>query len=321
VKIGIIGCGRIGTRHLDAYQKLGDVHVVVADECETAAKALAGFPGVAAVAVDDLLDVDLDALDVCVPSPVHMPWILAGLARGLNVFCEKPLCLSYSDAAQIRDAAMSAQRNVVVGYLYRYHPAFQFMKEIIDDGVIGRPHLAVARLGGRGSHQPWKHDVDGGGVIFEMMVHMLDLVGWLLGPLENGQLLHHELLLPVRTINGQAHQALAPDCAVVSLEAGGVRAICQSDLVTTSFMNYVEVHGDNGSVTGSILDSMPTMVYCNEPRGLFDRGHNSRTVEPTNLFVKELGEFIRTVACGRFDPAPLTASVDLARFVDSLLGA
>lgn len=321
MKIGIVGCGRIGARHLDAYLKLGNVEVVITDENEAAAKALADSMRVQAVPAEELFDATLDALDVCVPSHFHLPWIMAGLERGLHVFCEKPLCLSYADSVCIRDAALSARRNVTAGYLYRYHPSFQFMKEIIDDEVIGRPHLAVARLGGRGSHQPWKHDVEGGGVIFEMMVHMFDLVGWLLGPLEHGQLLHHELLLPVRKINGDAYKAEVPDCAVVSLHAGGVQAICQSDLVTTSFMNFVEVHGDNGSVTASILDSMPTMVYCNEPRGIFDRGHNPRRIEPTNLFVRELGEFIETVASGKFDPAPLSQSVNLARFVDSLLGA
>jgi predicted dehydrogenase len=321
VKIGLIGCGRIGARHLDAYQKIGGLQIVVADEDRVAAKSLAASAQVTAVAADSLLHSGLDALDVCVPSRFHRNWILAGLERGLDVFCEKPLCLSCRDAADIRDAAMAAHRNVVVGYLYRHHPAFGFMKEIIDEGIIGSPHLALARLGGRGSHQPWKHDGDGGGAVFEMMVHMLDLVAWLLGPLEDGKMIHHELILPVRQINGTAHAAQAPDCAIASLRAGGVRVICQSDLVTPSFMNCVEVHGDNGSVAGSILDSVPAMVYCNEPRGLFDRGHNPRVMPPVNLFVRELSEFVWTVAAGRFDPGPLVASVELAGFVDSLLGA
>lgn len=321
MRVGIVGCGRIGARHLDAYLKIGGVQVTVADENEASAKALASTPGVTPVGLDDLLDTELDALDVCVPSYAHHSWILAGLQHGLHVFCEKPLCLSHPDAVEVRQAAMSARRNVVVGYLYRHHPAFQFMKEVIDDGTIGNPHLALARLGGRGSHQAWKHDVTGGGAIFEMMVHMLDLMEWLLGPLDNGHLLHHELLLPVRQINGDALPVRAPDCAIASLEAGGVRAICQSDLVTPSFMNYVEVQGENGSASASILDLMPTTVYCNEPRGLFDRGHNPRQFEPVNLFVKELSEFIMTVELGRFDVGPLDSSVDLAYFVDSLLGA
>jgi predicted dehydrogenase len=320
VRVGIIGCGRIGARHLDAYQKIGDVQVVVSDENEAATKGLAELPGVRAAAPDDLLDMEIDALDVCVPSFAHRAWILAGLQRGLHVFCEKPLCLNHRDAREIHDTAVAAQRNVVVGYLYRHHPAFRFMKQVIEDRVIGNPHLALARLGGRGSHQPWKHDAAGGGVAFEMMVHMLDLTEWILGPLGNGHLLHHELILPARQINGEMHRVNAPDCAVAVFEAGGVRAICQSDLATPSFMNYVEIHGDNGSVTGSILDSMPTMVYCNEPRGMFDRGHNRQRIEPVNLFVKELGEFVETVAAGRFDPAPLKESVELAEFVDSLIG-
>ncbi len=321
MRIGIVGCGRIGARHLDAYHRIGGVDVVVADENEVAAKALAESHRVGYAATGDLLDAHLDALDVCVPSRFHVPWIMAGLGRGLNVFCEKPLCLGAADARRIRAAARAARRNVVVGYLYRHHPAFQFMKSVIDQQVIGAPHLALTRLGGRGSHQAWKHDMNGGGAIFEMMVHMLDLASWLLGPLAQGELLHHELLLPVRQINGEQWAARAPDCAVAVLRAGGVRTICQSDLVTPAFMNSVEIHGDNGSVTGSIVSSIPAVVYCNEPRGLFDRGHNSRSFDAVNLFVRELSEFTQVVASGEFNPEPLDASVELAAFVDSLLGA
>jgi predicted dehydrogenase len=319
MKVGLVGCGRIGGRHADAYLKLGDVEIVVADENEAAAKELAGTLDVTAVSTEELLDSDIDALDVCVPSHVHLPWIMRGLERELHVFCEKPLCLSHADALRIRNAAVRANRNVMVGYLYRHHPAFRFMKDIIESGVIGQPHFAIARLGGRGSHRAWKHGVEGGGVIFEMMVHMLDLVNWLLGSLDDGRLMHHELLLPVRQIGAEVCRVHAPDSAVVSLAAGGVPAICQSDLVTPSFMNYVEVHGDNGSVAGSILDSMPTGVYCNEPRGIYDRGHNTMPARPTNLFVAELGEFVQLVESGRLDLSALSASVDMARFVDSLL--
>jgi myo-inositol 2-dehydrogenase / D-chiro-inositol 1-dehydrogenase len=318
VRIGLVGCGKIGSRHLDAYRDMPDVEVVVADEDQAAAASTAERWGVEWAPAGSLFDRDLVALDVCVPSTFHRDWIVAALEAGLHVFCEKPLCLSQREGAEIREAALAAKRNVIVGYLYRHHPAYRFAKETIEHGIVGAPHFALARLGGRGSHRSWKHDSNhGGGAIFEMMVHMLDLLSWLLGPLEDGRLLYEEMLLPTREIGEEVVEATARDCAVVSLRAGGVSAICQSDLATPSFMNFVEVHGTNGSLMASILDFLPTVVYCNEPRVLFDRGHNFRRFGPTNLFVKELTSFVQTVRDGELNEWSLLESLELARFIDS----
>ncbi len=322
MRIGVVGCGRIGTRHVDAYRQLGDVDVLVADEDEAQAKAVAERWGIEALTPDELLNQDLDAVDICVPSAFHKDWILRALSAGRHVFCEKPLCLSYGEALEIRSAAEEASRHVTVGYLYRHHPAFRFAKETLDHGIVGDPYVAMARLGGRGSHRPWKHDRQrGGGVIFEMMVHMLDLLSWLLGPLTEGELAHHELVLPQRHIDDEVVDVTADDFAVVTFRAGGVRALCQSDLVTPSFMNHVEIQGTNGSLLASILDFMPTVVYCNEPRVLFDRGHNFRQFGPTNLFVKELGAFLEAVRAEELTEWSLLESVELARFIDAILGS
>jgi predicted dehydrogenase len=320
VKFGLIGCGKIGARHLDAYRRLEEVEVIVSDEDAGRAKVAAEQWGAEAVGPDALFGDGVTALDVCVPSKHHKEWIVRALQAGLHVFCEKPLCLSFEEGVAIRDAALEAKRNVIVGYLYRHHPSFRFAKETIEHGIIGDPHFGLARLGGRGNHQPWKHDLgNGGGAIFEMMVHMLDLLSWLLGPLTQGRLIYDEILLPAREINGEVFSPSAKDCALVTLRAGGVNAVCQSDLATPSFMNYVEVHGSNGSLMSSILGFLPTMVYCNEPKALFDRGHNFRRFGPTNLFVKELSSFVETVRSGELQSWSLFESLELARFVDSMM--
>jgi myo-inositol 2-dehydrogenase / D-chiro-inositol 1-dehydrogenase len=321
VRIGLIGCGRIGARHLEAYRQLGGVDLVVSDRDEALAKEAAEQWDVQQVPAEVLLEQDLAALDVCVPSKLHLEWILAGLEAGLHVFCEKPMCLSHADAIRVRDAARRAQRNVIVGYLYRHHPSFRFAKETVDHGIIGEPHFATARLGGRGSHRPWKHEHDsGGGAVFEMMVHSLDLLSWLLGPLSEGRLLYHDVILPERDIEGTSVRASAGDCAVVGLRAGAVPAICQSDLLTPGFMNLVEVQGSNGSVLSSIQGFVPTVVYCNEPRVLFDRGHNIRSFPPVNLFQKELGQFLDVVRADEGNEWSLLESVELARFIDATIG-
>lgn len=320
MRVGVVGCGKIGGRHVDAYRQIGGVDVLVADEDSQRAKDLAEKAGVGVVPPEQLVNENLDALDVCVPTLAHKRWILAALDAGLHVFCEKPLCLSGAEAVEIHTAALRAQRNVSVGYLYRHHPAFRFAKETIDYGIIGEPYFALARLGGRGSHRPWKHERLGGGVVFEMMVHLLDLLSWLLGPLEDGRLVFEDVLLPRRLIDGEEVTVSATDCAVVTLRAGGVRSICQSDLVTPSFMNHVELQGSNGSLLTSILDFIPTVVYCKEPRASFDRGHNYRRFEPANLFCKELSSFIELVRSEQLNERPLLESLQLSHFVDSLIG-
>ncbi len=319
MRVGVVGCGRIGARHVDAYRQIGGVEVVVADEDSERAKVLAEQAGGSVVAPEQLMNEGLDALDVCVPTVAHKRWIVEALNAGLHVFCEKPLCLSEPEAIEIRTAAMQAKRNVTVGYLYRHHPAFRFAKEAIDHGIIGEPYLALARLGGRGSHRPWKHDGQvGGGVVFEMMVHILDLLSWLLGPLDDGRLVFEDLLLPRRFIDGEEVTVSATDCAVVTLRAGGVRSVCQSDLVTPSFMNHVELQGSNGSLLTSILDFVPTVVYCNESRGLFERGHNYRHFGPANLFCRELSSFVDLVRSGELNEWSLLESLELAHFIDCL---
>jgi len=320
VRIGLVGCGKIGARHLEGYRSLDQVELVVADHDEATAERFARQWDVRAVPLAKLFDQELDALDVSVPSAAHHTWIVRALDAGLHVFCEKPLCLSSPEGEEIREAARRAGRNVIVGYLYRYHPSFRFAKETLDHGIIGAPHFALARLGGRGSHRSWKHESGkGGGAVFEMMVHVLDLLAWLLGPLEEGRLLFEEVLVSTREIEDRTVIPTAGDCAVVSLRAGGVRSLCQSDLATPSFMNHVEVHGSNGSILASILDFIPTIVYCNEPRVLFDRGHNIRRFGPVNLFARELSSFVETIRSGELNEWSLLESLELARFVDSFM--
>ena len=304
VKVAIIGCGRIAERHLDAYRKLDDVEVIVSDQDLAAAQQLADSMHVAwSPSPTQLLEAsDVDAVDVCVPTVAHAQLVLTALAADKHVFCEKPLCLTLAEGQAIARAQQAAGKLVMVGYLYRFHPAFEFAKQVLDDGVIGRPHFGLFRLGGRGSHRSWKHTASaGGGATLEVMVHSLDLVNWLLGPVDDVQVLARETLLDERTIAGQRHAVDAEDYVVARLRAGGTEVLCQSDMLTPSYMNYVEVHGSNGTLFTSILHYLPTVVYCRETRGIFNIGNNIQHFSPVNLFDLEIGYFVRAL---RQDIAP-----------------
>src|SRR5207247_2178893 len=125
---------------------------------------------------------------------------------------------------------------------YRFHPAFRFAKEVLDEGIIGHPHFALFRVGGRGSHAMWKHrSEEGGGAILEMMVHMLDLVAWYFGAVHEVNLLWERIVMPSRVIESCVERATAEDVGLVRLRANDVEIICESDLLTPSYMNSIEI--------------------------------------------------------------------------------
>lgn len=323
ITVGVIGCGRIAERHVDAYRKLEGVRVIVADQDQAAADRLAGSQQVeSAASPARLLDHSaVDAIDVCVPTKAHAEIVLAALAQGKHVFCEKPLCETREQAEAIAVAQECARRRVMVGYLYRFHPAFQFAKQVLEDQIIGAPYFGLFRLGGRGSHRAWKHTAEtGGGATLEMMVHNLDLIQWLLGPAGDVRVLGRDTFLPNRAIDGRSVQVDAEDyvLAELQLRQGGVRVLCESDLVTPSYMNYVEIQGENGTLFSSILHYLPTVVYCREPRGVFNLGNNLRQFQPVNLFERELGHFIQTLRSEAPPVNGVSDSIEVMGLVDRI---
>jgi predicted dehydrogenase len=104
-----------------------------------------------------------------------------------------------------------------------------------------------------------------------------------------------ETLLPQRTLGGKQRFVDAEDYVLARMRVRNIEVICESDLVTPSYMNYVEVHGSNGSLFTSILHYMPTIVYCREMRGIFSIGNNIQTFQPVNLFDLEIGHFVRAL--------------------------
>ena len=301
IKIGVIGCGKIAEKHLNAYKKLEGVEITVTDIVEKG-KMIAQNYGVNwHDDPDGLISGDtVDAVDVCIPTPSHAEVIIKALESGKHVFCEKPLARNLEEAIQIQEKAAQVGKVVMVGYLYRFHPAFQFARDIIRERIIGEPYYAIFRLGGRGSHKAWKHKREtGGGAGNEMLVHMLDLILWYFGEAKHIKNLYTDVILRQREIEGKAVEANAEDLILLKMEMeGGTKVLCESDLITPSYMNYLEVHGANGSLWTSILDYFPTIVYCKEPRGVYDRGNNFFEFPKVDLFEKELSHFIESIQNG-----------------------
>jgi len=321
VKLGILGCGRIAERHLLAYKKMPGLEVVISDANLTAARKLG--QQTRTTVIDDptaMLNLSgLDAIDVCVPTRWHKESVLEALNLGKHVFCEKPLCPTLDEALEVESAAKSAGRIVMVGHLYRFHPAFEVVKEVLDAGIIGKPYFAIFRLGGRGGHVLWKHQREqGGGATLEMMVHTLDLICWYFGAIREVSLAVRERLLSRRLIGNKEEEVDAEDLVLLKLSADGVEVISESDLLSPSYMNTVEIHGDNGSVFTSILHYLPTIVFCKEERGVLAQGNNIYNFPQENLFEKELRHFVNAMKNGGGNTNSIKDSIEVLKVLEQV---
>lgn len=321
MRVGVLGCGKIAERHLAAYRKLG-ADVTVTDIVERGRMVAEQYGAAWDPVPARVIDGDFDAIDVCTPTPTHASYIELALRAGKHVFCEKPLARNLEEGLAIEAVAAETGRIVMVGYLYRFHPAFEFVRELLEDGVIGEPYFAQLRLGGRGSHRAWKHKADtGGGAGNEVLVHMVDLALSYFGPAVSVDALWADTLLRERDIEGDDVAADAEDIAILRLHTeSGVDVICQSDLVTPGYMNHVEIQGTNGSVFTSILDFMPTVVYCKEPRGAYDRGHTFRQFDAVDLFERELSHFFSAIRGEAGEINSIADSLAVRAVVETALG-
>jgi predicted dehydrogenase len=194
-------CALVGTGYwaatalLPALRALPDATVV---GCVSATRAeadeFAGRHGIAAAFanIDALLaGGPLDVVVVATPDDVHAVATAAALAAGVAVYCEKPLANEAAVAGRLADLADRAGVPATVGYSFRYNPAIQALKADLRGGRLGQPWLIELYEHNpqfhpaRGKAMNWKGDPAKAraGALFEYGSHVVDLAGWLVGPI------------------------------------------------------------------------------------------------------------------------------------------
>ena len=201
--IGLIGTGYMGKAHALAYRTvkavfggLPDLHLtVLCDTPEEQAQRFAKAFGFARFTADwreVVSDPDVAIVSVTTPNHLHKPMSLAALQAGKHVWCEKPMALTVSDAAEMARAARDSGAHTLVGYNYLKNPAFVHARRLIDDGAIGR--LVHFRGWVDEDYQadpdlPWswraKLAEAGLGALGDLGCHLVSLAYGLVGPIDS----------------------------------------------------------------------------------------------------------------------------------------
>ena len=198
VRVGLVGCGMIGQIHADGLRKMADdgeaVAVGAADPSESARAAVSRNCPFAYLTDDPgrvIEDPTIDAVMITSPTATHRDLVLATLAAGKALFCEKPLAPTLDDVREICAAVAQQGRPAQVGFHSRFHPIINRIRRLIVSNEDGSPMAYTFRddqYWPTGAvvpgHSSWRSERAhaGGGALLEHSIHGADIVSWLFGP-------------------------------------------------------------------------------------------------------------------------------------------
>jgi len=142
IRWGVLGCASIAKRSVVPGiqgSEFNEVRAIASRSLETA-QATANELNIplAYGSYEELInDQELDAIYIPLPNQLHKEWTIKAMKAGKHVLCEKPIALTHKEAEEM--LLVSKEMNVIAAeaFMYRYHPRYERIKQLIDDGVIG----------------------------------------------------------------------------------------------------------------------------------------------------------------------------------------
>ena len=283
--IGMIGFGFMGKAHTYGYKTIPLYYEnipfrtrlmgVCTAHQRTAEKArdLNGF-AFAATDPDELFShKDIDMIHICTPNAFHKETVIKALKAGKHVYCEKPLTTSYADALEILDVLDSHSDLVTqMTFQNRFFPAVIRAKQLISEGRLGKIlsfHAAYLHSGSVDPNKPigWKQDsAQGGGVLFDLGSHVLDLIYYLIGEYHS-ILASNTILYPSRPApDGSMVDITAEDQSLMIVkmknQSSGTLEISKIATGTNDELGF-EIYGDKGAVKFNLMDPSYLDFYDN----------------------------------------------------------
>jgi UDP-N-acetyl-2-amino-2-deoxyglucuronate dehydrogenase len=195
-RIALVGCGRISKNHFDAIRKVDGLSLAaVCDtngERATRAGTEQGVPSFQSL--DEMLRTagnSIDIVTVCTPSGLHAAHGAAAARAGKHVVTEKPMSISLAQADELVHACDEAGVQLFVVKQNRLNPPIQLLKRAVDKGRFGRIYMANVTVRWQRPNEyyaaePWRGTWEfDGGAIMNQASHYVDLMQWLVGPVES----------------------------------------------------------------------------------------------------------------------------------------
>lgn len=196
IKFAVVGAGHIGKRHAEMIRREDETELVALvdirsqEDCDATRFDVPFFSS-----MDELLasDLDYDVINVCTPNGLHAEQSLKALEAGKHVVCEKPMGLTKDGCEKMIFKSLQMSRHVFCVMQNRYSPPSEWIKEVVDKGILGDIFMVQLNCYWNRDERYYKsggwkgtQDLDGG-TLFTQFSHFIDIMYWLFGDIKNIQ--------------------------------------------------------------------------------------------------------------------------------------
>lgn len=186
IKVGLIGCGGIGSVHAECWLSMSEEVqlVAVADKNTQRAQKFVDRCG-AKIYADgkNLIDnEELDVIDICLPTFLHAEYVIYASKKVKNIIVEKPVCLYEEEAKRLLEVQEQTGVLVQVAHVLRFSDDYRYLKEVVKSGKYGKVIAGYfARISPRPMWMKGHDDVDRTGTMaLDMHIHDADFVRYLM---------------------------------------------------------------------------------------------------------------------------------------------
>ncbi|MGH9017917.1 MAG: Gfo/Idh/MocA family protein [Acidimicrobiales bacterium] len=317
IRLGVIGAGNIAALNVAGYLAHDRCDVVAVCDTNAAVAAAAardwGADRVFTEIEDLLAEPDIDAVEILTPTHLHYAHVMAAVAAGKHVSCQKPLANTIDECRAMAAAADAAGVVLRVSECFYHYPPLEKAKALIADGAIGAPtNIRIRTVVGqtdsafqaglRADGYVWRlNDQSPGGHLFDDMVHKYAVALWLLD----------RDIVSVQAVVRRRDLFFEPCQAIFEYDDPGLLGSMEVSYAPKMWMRsayygadeFVEVQGDEGFLwvtrcTGEMLDLPSLMVYRGDPSNYTMTGYSDIDADWGTGFTRSSAHFVDALQAG-----------------------
>ena len=284
IKLAIVGAGRMGITHYSIINSNPAIEMVaVADPSTLILTMMEKYLPVKTYKdYNDLLEKEaVDAILVCTPPNLHFPIIKKAAEKKIHVFVEKPFTTKVKEATELMHIFSGTRLVNQVGYVNRFNDIFRKVKEFLNEGLIGnvirfKSEMFSCTITGSDESSGWRATREsGGGAVFEMASHAIDLVNFLVGKPDK---------ITGSSLNSIYSKNVEDAVSSTFIYKNGITGTLYINWSDTSYRkptNKMEIFGDGGRI---LADQHSLKIFLNKPNQQYQLQKGWNTLYITDVF-------------------------------------